>query len=234
MIIGVYDSGIGGLTTLLKLKKECENCDFYYYADNANMPFGNKTDSDIKNIVKNAMKHLEENSDIQVIACNTASTVTNLETAFLLKPDLDKLNPETTLVLGTPKTIEKLKANDNFFNTYPTKNLATLVEICASLSYKQNDLDFRILTDYISKIAENFHHIETVILGCSHYVYLQRIFHRFFPSATIIDGNDLLSKQVKEKTLFSHANGRIKFDFSGTDEQDKYEWIFSKLLDTYN
>lgn len=229
MIIGVYDSGIGGLTTLSHLVKNCPNCDFYYYADNANMPFGNRTDDDVNKIVKNAMKHLEENSDVQVIACNTASTVTNLETAFLLKPEIENYNPETTLVLGTPKTIEKIKANELFYNTFPTKNLATLVEICASLSFKEKCLNFSVLTDYISNIANNFHHIETVILGCSHYAYLQRIFRRFFQTATIVDGNEILAKKVKEKTSFSHANGKVKFDFSGANEKEKYEWILCEL-----
>ncbi len=231
MIIGVYDSGIGGLTTLSWLIRTCSNCDFYYYADNANMPFGNRTDDDVKRIVKNAMKHLEENSDIQVIACNTASTVTNLETAFLLKPEIKNLNPETTLVLGTPKTIEKIRANELLFNTYPTKNLATLVEICASLAFKQKIFDFSILTDYISDIATLNDSIETVVLGCSHYAYLYRIFRHFFPSAKIVDGNENLANMVKRKTIYSHSNGKIRFAFSGVNETKKYEWILSKLLD---
>lgn len=96
-VIGVYDSGIGGLTTLSALRRVLPHLDFCYFADNINSPFGTKTKEEIFRAVNEGVDRLRQMSDLQVIACNTASTVVRPERAFLLTPVLDT-PPENTLV----------------------------------------------------------------------------------------------------------------------------------------
>lgn len=229
--IGVYDSGIGGLTTLAKLLARFEGYNFYYYADNANMPFGTKSSFEIYKTVKEGVKRVADNSDYQVIACNTASTVVRPKSAFLLHPDLSGLRPEKTLVLATPATLDILRANENFFNTANTKELATLIEISASLSFKRRGTpNFDTLNGYIAHKLEKIPTVNTVILGCSHYIYIKRLIELSFPNATIKDGNDTLIKEMsallpkKEKT-----NQKVNFDFSGGSEKEKYVWLLEQL-----
>ena len=73
--IGVFDSGIGGLTTLEEIKKILPNEDYIFYADSKNNPYGEKTKEELFKITENIVdKLLIENVKIIVIACNTATT----------------------------------------------------------------------------------------------------------------------------------------------------------------
>ena len=73
--IGVFDSGIGGLTVLEELKKMLPKEDFIFYADSANNPYGEKTDEELNGIVSNIVDFLiDKGCKIIVIACNTATT----------------------------------------------------------------------------------------------------------------------------------------------------------------
>ena len=79
--IGFFDSGVGGLNVLyeafLCLPK---NTSFVYYADHDNVPYGNKSSGEIKNLLFHALRFLKlEGCDAIVIACNTASSVANKE-----------------------------------------------------------------------------------------------------------------------------------------------------------
>ena len=75
MRIAVYDSGIGGLTTLAKLITAYPDCDYLYFADNASFPFGQKDVKSLKaNLTKN-VERLKAETDAQVIACYTASSL---------------------------------------------------------------------------------------------------------------------------------------------------------------
>ncbi len=228
--IGVYDSGIGGLTTAVKLRKALGGYDFFFYADNVSMPFGAKSRSEIFNTVTESMKILRDNSDIQVIACNTASTVVSPSGTFLLAPQTAGLDPEKTLILATPPTLNALKANEKFFNTADTASLATLVEIQASLRYKsRSDLDMKALIEYLDFRLKDFSNITNIVLGCSHYIYVKNLVSYLFPDAVINDGNDALAAEIASKIPHKDGRGKMTFKFSGTNESAKYKWIVEKL-----
>jgi len=242
--IGVYDSGIGGLHTLALLMKKLPAYNYYYLADNARMPFGSKSKEEITDAVSEAIAILETNSDITVIACNTASTVADPKDAFKLKPKLSGLDAKKTLVLATPSTLSQIGANELFFNTAATPDLASLIEIQAALRFKsKTNLDMSPLFDYINfkllhltNSNENKkEEISTVVLGCSHYIYLKTLLERLFPFAAIKDGNDVLCDDVcsfisSTADLNEKTSPSVKFDFTGISEEKKYKWILEKLL----
>ena len=73
--IGVFDSGIGGLSVLNELKKVLLYEDFYYYGDSKNNPYGEKSDEELFKIVSNVVERLiDKECKLIVIACNTATT----------------------------------------------------------------------------------------------------------------------------------------------------------------
>ena len=73
--IGVFDSGIGGLTVLEELKKVLPKEDYIFYADSGNNPYGEKTDEELRKIVSNVVDFLiNKDCKLIVIACNTATT----------------------------------------------------------------------------------------------------------------------------------------------------------------
>ena len=72
--IGVFDSGIGGVTVLKEIIKILPNLNYYYYSDSINNPYGEKTDKEVIDIADNITKNLIDNgAQAIVIACNTAS-----------------------------------------------------------------------------------------------------------------------------------------------------------------
>lgn len=232
-VIGVYDSGIGGLTTLSALRRALPHLDFCYLADNSNSPFGTKSKEEIFRTVKEGVGRLRQMSDLQVIACNTASTVVRPERAFLLTPVLDT-SPENTLVLSTPATEKALELKEKGYMTASTKDLATMVEIMGSLSYKSRAeirLDFidEYVKDMLENAVENSEEIKWVSLGCSHYVYVKKLVKKYLKNAEIIDGNTRLIYEILPQAKHLSGEGKTTFHFSGMNEGDKYAWLLSQL-----
>ena len=116
--IGVFDSGVGGLSILNELLKELPYEDFYYYGDSLNNPYGEKSDEELLKITSNIVEKLiNKNCKLIVIACNTATTrcmkklreiysnVIFVGTVPAIKVACDK-RFKNTLVMATPATIE--------------------------------------------------------------------------------------------------------------------------------
>ncbi len=231
--IGVYDSGIGGLTTLKILEANFPFCNFYYLADNKNMPFGSKSETQLENIVCSALKKLKAHSEIQVIACNTAST--------LIDDDVIKLLPPTTeigktLVMATPMTISHLQSSKQFaderYSFADTPELASLVEVYASVGTRKNCLNLKELTRYLAPKLYEFKGVQNVVLGCSHYIYVKNEISRVLGAVSFVDGNSKIVETLKTMLSATNENGSISFDFTADNETSKYQKIYSLLKAT--
>ena len=121
MVVAVFDSGFGGLSLLYEAMKKLEGCDFIYFADNENAPYGTKSIDEIKALSIDAVDFLASKADIIVIACNTATSaavsdlrqkfnipIIGMEPAVNLGKDADG----DILVIATPATIKGAKLNE--------------------------------------------------------------------------------------------------------------------------
>lgn len=228
--IGVYDSGIGGLTTLKLLLARFPFCDFYYLADNKNMPFGQKSKEELEDITCSALKKLRAHSDIQVFACNTAST-TLVDAIKLVPPAIPN-----SLVLATPRTIESLKERAEYktanLQFADTEELASLVETLATVSARKNCLNMQDAIPYLAKRIFAFKGVQNVVLGCSHYMFLTQEISNVLGAVNFFDGNEHLLKEVENALQDEPRAPRqatVKFDFTLCDESKKYQKIFSLL-----
>lgn len=229
LTIGVYDSGIGGLTTLKELIRNFGGQKFVYFADNANMPFGTKTPKTLKPVVAGNLEKVRNLSDVQVVACNTASTMQISSDFITLSPKIERYNPNTTLLLSTPTTQRNLHAKEKGFHTADTRDLAMLVEIVASLNFKRRVLDFSALLPYLREKIRT-EQITDILIGCSHYVYLKKLISSLAKNVRLDDGNQYVVEEVSRSVKHTDGTHDIKFLFSGTNEKAKYEWILSELL----
>lgn len=230
LTIGVYDSGIGGLTTLKELIKALGGRKFVYFADNANMPFGTKSEETLKPIITANLEKLRNVSDLQVVACNTASTLIEPIDMILLKPQLENHTPEKTIIFATPSTLKSVKAKEKGYEVADVKDLATLVEIIASLSFKRRRLDFAELYPYLTRKLHNIKGKTDILIGCSHYVYLENIVKTIAKSACLDDGNQRVLNCISKNAKRTAGEPSVKYVFSGTDESAKYQWLLSELL----
>lgn len=196
--IGVYDSGIGGLTTLSVLMRRFPECDFRYYADNARMPFGTKSADEVRRAVRTAIDDMSGECSRIVLGCNTASVTANPDGAVKLRPHLDGFEPSSTLLLATPLTLAGLRAKERGFLTADTRELAVLVEITASLKTKSRlKPDMSGLSGYLSEKLPR-EGVKRVVLGCSHYVYLEKQIAEIYPEIPLSDGNaDVLTEVAR-------------------------------------
>ncbi len=226
-VIGVYDSGIGGLTTLAVLKKQFKTDDFYYYADNANHPFGSKSNEELQRIISEAIAKIKNRCDIAVLACNTASTVYDGTGVIRLLPPLCCQNPSETLLMATESTLSNTDTKG--IKTASTDELASLIEIQASINQIKGNLDMSALRTYLKIRLCKFRGVKRVILGCSHYPYCKDEIKRILGDVEFVDGNDNLVKSLIKAKPDGLGSGKITFDFSGRNEKSKYENILAIL-----
>lgn len=199
MKIGIYDSGIGGLTTLKVLLEKFHDFEYVYFADNANHPFGNKTQKEICNITSNGITRLKKHCDICVVACNTASSACDDKDVVKLLPPVEGLNPNATLLMATPFTQESIK--DFAGKRAETRELATIIEVQAHLSARSNKLDMKETLPYIAKTVFPFRGVETVVLGCSHYPFCKAQIRKVLGDVKFVDGNQNLCRNLENKLL---------------------------------
>lgn len=214
--IGMFDSGIGGLTVLKELRKLLPNENYIYYADSKNNPYGEKSDSELMNIVTNIVDFLiSREVKIIVIACNTATTrcINRLRKMYpnmifvgtepAIKVACDK-NYKNTLVMATPGTIkserthELVKLNkkrDQKITLLSCKGLADAIE--SGNKDNVNKVLHKLLDKYVDE------DIDSIVLGCTHYPHAKKNIKELFPNAKLIDGNKGVSRQVKRQ-LESH------------------------------
>lgn len=103
--IGVFDSGVGGLTVLESLMKQFPNEDFIYVADQGHCPYGTKTEDEIRTCVLNVAKYLErQNVKAIVIACNTASLFVEDARKAVNVPVISVIEPTCMRAIETTKT----------------------------------------------------------------------------------------------------------------------------------
>ncbi len=229
--IGIFDSGIGGLTTLEEIKKLLPNENYIYYADTKNNPYGEKSKEELCSITENIVNYLlERDVKLIVIACNTATTncieylrnkFKNIEfvgTEPAIKVACDN-NYKNTLVLATPSTInsertqslleKNIKENENFY-LIPCEGLANAIE-------KKDDDKINELLD---KYLKDYKNIDSIVLGCTHYPIIKDKIQKYFPNAKLIDGNIGVAKRVKfileRDNLLSKSNNKGIVDFIQT------------------
>lgn len=233
-VIGIYDSGIGGLTSAKIILDRFVGNDVYYLADNLNHPFGTKDEGALKEIVHNGIKRLRAHCDIAVLACNTASSITEDRDVIKLLPPVDMYNDEAsdTLIMATVRTLGKLNRSENF-KIADTADLATLTEIQASLNYQKNSLSMDELISYLAPRLHPFKGVKRVILGCSHYLYCKEQIKKCLGNVTFADGNENMCAELANYAVRKpDFPSKITFDFTSANEKKKYESILKILMNS--
>ena len=231
--VGVFDSGVGGISTLREIIRELPEERFVYYGDMAHAPYGTKTTEEVTECVRRVVNHLMKRSiKALVIACNTATgaaastlrseltiPVVGMEPA--LKPASKARKNGSVLVLATPLTLHQEKF-ENLMMQYgegavkvPCPGLMEIVEANdgpAALHYLQ---------DLFSRFDMN--HVDAVVLGCTHYVFLRDMIRDLLPDRiAITDGNAGTARQLRrvlaERNLLNDAGpGGVEIETSGTE-----------------
>ena len=242
-MIGILDSGIGGVTVLREILKQNIHAKFIYYSDSKNNPYGDKSEDEVYSIVKTIIDYLlDKGCVVIVLACNTASTICvkrlreeypdilfiAIEPAYKMVHDY---NPKgKTLVMATEGTINSEKFL-TLFNKYDNKN--TILLPCkglAELIEEGNEVKIdRYLDDNLSKYKD----IDNVVLGCTHYPLIKKNIRRVLGNVKFFDGSLGVSKElVRQLELrgITFDNKSFSVDFIDSSGNVSKENRFMELM----
>lgn len=212
MSIGVYDSGIGGLTVYKELSSHFKDKDLIYLGDVARVPYGNKSPETIVKYSLECGSFLKEKFNIEalIVACNTISShaIPELESALNIpvlgvivpgsKHAIDISRNKKIGILGTHATINSksylktIKDMDPDIQVYQ-QACPLFVPLVEEALMEGHVTD--TIVEYTLKDIKNTG-IDTVILGCTHYPLLKNAIQTFLPNVNIVDSTKYIIDDV--------------------------------------
>lgn len=248
--IGIFDSGVGGLSVLREIRSLMPNETIIYFGDQIHVPYGARSMEQIQNFSEGITKFLlKHNSKIIVVACNTASAAAlkylrekfpdvqfvGMEPA--VKPAAEKTQTKKVGVLATPTTfqgalyasvVERFASDVEIFQN-TCSGLVNQIEAGEVDSEKTK----KILEDALLPMLEK--NIDTVVLGCTHYPFVIPLIEKIVgENVRVIDPAPAVAKQV-ERLLearklrnLTNENGEVVFFTSG--DVKSTENVVSKLI----
>lgn len=206
--IGVFDSGLGGISVVRQLREAMPHEDILYIGDSAHAPYGTKSVNEVRTLsfaIVEQFMHL--GAKAVVIACNTATSaavkqlrahyqipIIGMEPALKVACDLGNGKAQRIIVAATALTLREHKFAElmqRFTNTHTiySQPCPDLVNIVEHGELQHHTLVMNTLRQYFD--AYNLSTIDAVVLGCTHFVFYRNYFKELFPEHTaIIDGNN--------------------------------------------
>lgn len=247
--IGIFDSGIGGLTVTKEIIKLLPNESIIYLGDTARVPYGARSKDVITQFARELVKFLlKRNVKILVVACNTISAVS--------MDEIKKISPVP--VLGVVKPAAKLavaQTKNNRIGVIGTQG--TIASKAYEIAIKTLDSEIEVISvgcplfvplaekglhkhEVTKQVAENYLNeikeakVDTLILGCTHYpLLLDAISQAVGPIVLLVDSAQPtaqhLKKFLEEKNLLSD-NQNPTFEFFVTSDPQKVYKVVSKFF----
>jgi glutamate racemase len=248
-MIGIFDSGLGGLTVLKVLAEKFPQESFCYLGDIARLPYGNKSPETIKKYGNQILKFLKE-QDVKalIIACNSASTVFLEEKEFegipllnVILPGaraaLEKSQDKKIAILGTSATINSHAYRDTILAQEPT---AQILEMACPLfvplaeeGIVNDPITQLVVKRYTREILEK--KFKTVILGCTHYPIIKEDLKEVLGSdVTLIESGTVLAQELQklydQKILIPDQRTPRFIRICITDVTDHFEKLARSLM----
>lgn len=249
--IGIFDSGVGGLTNARAIKNLMPQEDFIYFGDTKHLPYGEKSkEAIIDYSVEITQFLLEQNCKAIVVACNTATSNALAEIKEVVGDRalvFDVINPvaekvayeihQNVGVIATKATInsklykKSIRKYNKFINV---EELATPLLVPAiEEGFINHPISHSIIYNYLSN--KKLKDIETLILGCTHYPLLMEEIKQYYGSRVrVIDSPNIVAtyiRQTLEKyNLLNSDNPQPKYQFYVSDMTRNFQKISKKFF----
>lgn len=211
--IGVFDSGIGGLTVLKSLLQVLPNERFIYVGDTARVPYGSKSATTVQQFSLQIGSWLfEQKVKAIVVACNTASAFAlPLLNEFLPIPVFGVIQPGSISavshskgsigIIATRGTIESQAYEISIRRINPSASIystpAPLLVPFVEEGEIEGDLIELLLRRYLQPLMD--HHCDTLLLGCTHYPLLKSLIRKLWNDVVIVDSADSTAELVRQE-----------------------------------
>jgi glutamate racemase len=244
MKIGVFDSGVGGLTVLKAIREKFPNVDLYYLGDTARVPYGTRSkETVIRYSLECAQFLMDKGIDVLVVACNTASSYAldelknhvSVPVIGVVEPGVKealRITKGSVGVIGTRATINselyQILLRRKGVEVY-TKACPLFVPLVEE-GITEGPIAEKITNFYLKSLKE--YQIDTLILGCTHYPLLKKTIANVLPNVQIVDSSHAvameLEKVVFDKVASTKRRGETNLFF--TDESQNLSVMIENIF----
>ena len=215
MKLGVFDSGVGGLTVLRELVTLVPQADYLYFGDTARLPYGSKSVETVQKYAVGAARYLEQQgAEMLVIACNTATALaldaikaaTKLPVVGVIEPGAAAAAAATkkknVLVIGTEATI----GSHTYRRALEQRGVKVAEKACPLFvplieeGWAEHDITQRVAHVYLDEFFQDHDRgPDLLVLGCTHYPLIKRMLRAVAPwRVEIVDSAEATAKVVSE------------------------------------
>lgn len=255
-IIGVFDSGFGGLTVLKALLETIPAADYAYFGDTARLPYGSKSAETVARYAVEAAQFLESHgSQMLVIACNTATALaldriksaSHVPVVGVVEPGAQAAANATrnkkVVVIGTEATV----SSHAYCKALEARGLGAREKACPLLvplveeGWIEHPVTEQVARIYLGEaFADSFHDGDVLVLGCTHYPLLKPLLRRITPAhVRIVDSAESTARavgphlqQMLPPVAASSEERRIapRLRFFATDSVEKFRRLGERFL----
>lgn len=254
--IGIFDSGIGGMTLLHQALVSLPNERYIFYADTDNVPYGTKSREQVIELVDNVMRFMiAHDCKAVVIACNTATAaaakimrgkyqipIIGIEPA--VKPAVEESHGKRVMVAATPLTVKEKKLK-NLVERVDDEHLVDLLALPKLVEFAErgeftSDAVEKYLRDRLS--AYEIEEYGELVLGCTHFNYFKDSFRKILPEGVhIIDGSEGTIRQLARvlensnqlegvEACDNENDTHVRYFYSGRELKEKSELEYIRQL----
>jgi len=211
--IGVFDSGVGGLTVLRALLDRIPDADYLYFGDTARLPYGSKSAATVAHYAVGAVRYLQDRgADLLVIACNTATALAlneikaaaGVEVIGVVDPGAEAAAAATrtrkVVVIGTEATM----SSHAYRRALEARKVAVREKACplfvplAEEGWVEHTVTEQVAKIYLSEaFSGDARDADVLVLGCTHYPLIKPLLRRMAPEhVAIVDSAESTAREV--------------------------------------
>ena len=235
MKIGIFDSGIGGITLLHQAMISLPDEKYIFYADTDHVPYGIRSKAEVISFVDDVMQFMMKNDcKAVVIACNTATSVAieemrrkynipiiGIEPA--VKPAVENSDGKRVMVIATPMTVRE-KRLKSLVDRVDDGHLVDLVALPKLVEFaERGEFDSQEVVDYITGefFGYDLNQYGELVLGCTHFNYFKETFLKLWPSKLcMIDGSE---GTIRQLARVLEEKGKLNCPYV-TEKTDTYKF----------
>jgi glutamate racemase len=250
--IGVFDSGLGGLTIVDAIIKNFYDATVYYIADTDAAPYGEKSKEEIKKHSLEVTQYLIEKYDIDVliVACNTATSaaIKEIRDSFKslivigtepgVKPAINSTKTNSIGVLATPATLRGEKYQELVDNLALKNNIELFEQACPGLveQIESGEIDslktMDMLHNWLIPMKEK--NVDTIVLGCTHYPLVGNSIKKIMgEQINLIETGYAIANRLKDLTNISFKD-KQKIEVYVYSTGDINTTMIDNILDNWN
>ena len=248
MPIGIFDSGVGGLTVMKEIMKLLPEEDILYIGDTARVPYGTRSPETVSRYsLENARFLMSKGIKVLVVACNTSSAVSlallrekfPVSVIGVVEPGARAAVERSILkriaVIGTETTIKTgsyERAIREIDNSIEVSGIACPLFVpIIEEGWLEGDVVNLTVEKYLSSIRYN--NVDTLVLGCTHYPMIKNVIEKFV-QLPLIDSAVETAKEVKsvleKQDILCKSKGEVSRNFFVSDSPEKFAYVGEKFL----